>query len=199
MKSTTNTIYKRFLLSYLIFSFTIFPMALSAKNVTLKTASQVALNVFNEKSGLATKSIEIKNVIPVESGGLVLYRIFNFNPTGYIIVTADDNAEPLIGYGLDSNFSFDDVPPALLYLLGEYKQEMEYIIKNGLKADNNTTSKWVSFSSEDYASLKSYTVGTYLLGTNWNQTSPYNNSCPLDPNTGYRCLVGCTAVALGRF
>ena len=72
------------------------------------------------------------------------------------------------------------------------------IIKNELKADNNITSKWERFSSEVYVSLKSYTVGTYLLGTNWNQTSPYNNSCPLDPITGRRCPVGCTAVAMGQ-
>jgi hypothetical protein len=146
---------------------------------------------------LTKESTGIKDVISVEGDDVVLYRVFNFNPKGYIIVTADDNAEPLIGYGLDSNFSFDDAPPSLLYLLGEYKQEMKYIIKNGLKADIGISSKWERLSSDDYASLKSYTIGTYLLGTAWNQSSPYNNSCPLDPNTGSRCLVGCTAVAMG--
>jgi len=71
----------------------LFTTALSAKNVTLKTASKVALNVFSEKSGLAKNSLEIKGVIPIESEGVVLYRVFNFSPTGYIIVTADDDAE----------------------------------------------------------------------------------------------------------
>ena len=127
MKALLNTTYKRIFFSTFFISSLLFPITLSAKNVTLKTASQVALNVFSEKSGLTKKSIEIKDVIPVENEGMVLYRIFNFSPTGYMIVTGDDNAEPLIGYGLDSNFNFDDAPPALLYLLGEYKQEMEYI------------------------------------------------------------------------
>jgi hypothetical protein len=105
------------LFSSLLFSSLLFSITLSAKEVTLKTAGQVALNVYSEKSGVAKKSIEIKDVIPIESNSLVLYRIFNFSPTGYIIVTADDNAEPVIGYGLDCNFNFDDAPPALLFLL----------------------------------------------------------------------------------
>ena len=75
---------------------------------------------------------------------------------------------------------------------------MDYIIKNKLKADNSITTKWEQFSSKDYVPLKSYTVGTPLLGTAWDQNSPYNNNCPLDPNTGEKCLVGCTAVALGQ-
>lgn len=196
MKLLTNIVYKRIILTFLLLP--LFSILLIAKDVTFKTASQVALNIFSEKSGLAKNSIEIKDVIPVESEGIILYRIFNFRPTGYIIVTADDNAMPIIGYGLNTNFSFDTAPPTLICLHNEYKQEMEYVIKNKLKADNNISANWEKLSKNNYVSLKSYTIGTYLLATNWNQTSPYNNSCPLDPNTGNRCLVGCTAVALGQ-
>lgn len=198
MKPIINTVYKRVILFSLLFSLLHFSITLSAKNVTLETASQVAFNVFSEKSGVTKSSLEIKEVIPVKKGDLVLYRIFNFNPKGYIVITADDNSRPVIGYGLNSNFSFDNAPPALLYLLGEYKQEMEYIVKNKLKADDTITGNWKKYSDKNYVPLKSYTVGTPLLETSWGQSSPYNNSCPLDPNTGYRCLVGCTAVALGQ-
>ena len=75
---------------------------------------------------------------------------------------------------------------------------MKGIIKNNLKADNSITAKWEKYSSENFMSLKSYSIGNYILGTTWNQSSPYNQSCPLDPNTGNRCIVGCTAVALGQ-
>jgi hypothetical protein len=36
------------------------------------------------------------------------------------------------------------------------------------------------------------------LDTNWGQGTPYNNSCPQDPDTAALCLVGCNAVALGQ-
>lgn len=200
MQALIYAIDKRIRVSLLFFFFSLlfFSITLSAKNVTLKTASQVALNVFAEKSGISKSKLKIKDVIPVENADRVLYRIFNFTPIGYIVITADDNAEPLIGYGLSSNFSFDDAPPSLLFLLGEYKAEMKGIIKNNLKATVAITAKWQKYSDENYIFLKSYTIGTYLLGTNWGQDSPYNDSCPLDPNTGNRCLVGCTAVAMGQ-
>ena len=127
-----------------------------------------------------------------------MYRIFNLNPTGYIIITADDNAEPLIGYGLDNNFSFDDAPPALLFLLEEYKEEMEGIVKDKIKANDNITANWENYSDENFVPLKSYTAGTYLLETTWGQQNGYNDLCPLDPNTGNRCVAGCSAVALAQ-
>ncbi len=192
-----STFYKRItfsslLFSSLLFSSLLFSVTLSAKDVTLITAEKVALNVFSERSGLAKQSIEIKEILPVEAEGLVVYRIFNLNPTGYIIITADDNAEPVIGYGLSNNFSFTNAPPALLYLLGEYKEEMKRIIKNKLKANEKTIKKWEKYSNEDYLSLKSYTVGTPLLETDWDQDNPYNQFCPNN------ILLGCTAVALGQ-
>jgi hypothetical protein len=36
------------------------------------------------------------------------------------------------------------------------------------------------------------------LENNWDQGSPYNNSCPLDPVTGARSVAGCPAVAMAQ-
>ncbi|MFV0267367.1 MAG: C10 family peptidase, partial [Draconibacterium sp.] len=36
------------------------------------------------------------------------------------------------------------------------------------------------------------------MDTEWGQGSPFNISCPDDPSSGNKCLVGCTAVALGQ-
>ena len=159
--------------------------------------------MFSINSGIQKNVIEIKDVIPVKYNGVLVYRIFNFIPKGYIVISADDNAEPLIGYGLNSNFSFDTAPPALLFLLEEYKNEMGHIIEKKLKADEEITSRWEKYSDENYASLKSYSIGTFLLETTWGQGNKYssihyNKYCPIDPNTGLRSIAGCTAVALAQ-
>jgi hypothetical protein len=159
--------------------------------------------LFSINSGIQKNVIEIKDVIPVKYNGVLVYRIFNFIPKGYIVISADDNAEPLIGYGLNSNFSFDTAPPALLFLLEEYKNEMGHIIEKKLKADEEITSRWEKYSDENYASLKSYSIGTFLLETTWGQGNKYssihyNKYCPIDPNTGLRSIAGCTAVALAQ-
>ncbi|MCK9449750.1 MAG: thiol protease/hemagglutinin PrtT [Bacteroidales bacterium] len=198
MKTIINTSYKKVSIPFLLLITFLFSINLNAKNVSLETASQLAVNVFSEKTGLAKSLLEIKEIISIRNGDLVLYRIFNFSPNGYIVVTADDNVRPVIGYGLKSNFDFAKAPPALIYLLNEYKNELEYIIENKLNVDEENTVTWRKYSDKNYVPNRSYTLGDNLIKTTWGQRSPYNSSCPLDPNTGRRCLVGCTAVALGQ-
>lgn len=188
---------------YLLLSSLIFSKQLNAKEVYLKKAQQIALNIFSKESGISKKTITIKEVIPFEQDGELVFRVINFNPTGYILVSAEDNTEPVLGYGLDSNFDITNIPPALNFLLGEYKREINYIIQEKLTADEKLKSKWESYSSNDYTSLKSYSVGSWLVETSWgqgdkNSLTDYNKYCPVDPNTGKRCIAGCTAVAMAQ-
>ena len=52
-------------------------------------------------------------------------------------------------------------------------------------------SRWMADTPE----LKDYAETKYLLTTEWNQYSPYNNYCPIDPKTKKRCVTGCTNTA----
>jgi hypothetical protein len=171
---------------------------LSAKNVEFVTAQKVAYNVFSEKAGRSKSSIQIKEAISVKWGEETVYYIFNFYPNGFIIISAEDASKPVLGYGLDTNFNFSDVPPELVFLLEGYKNEIAIIKEKKLKADDAITKEWEYYSSDDYISLKSYSIDTYLLETTWNQNYPYNQFCPIDPNVSLRCPAGCGAVALGQ-
>jgi hypothetical protein len=196
MKSSKTHKLLRFVSLFLCFALS--PVFLPAKDVDLKTAQKVAINAFSEYSGLSKGSVTISETIPVEKDGEIVFRVFNLNRNGFIIISAEDNALPILGYGTDANFSFDDAPPGLLFLLDGYKKEIKAIKEKKLKADENISKKWAQYSSDDYLSLKSYTIGSHLLGTTWQQDSPYYNSCPYDPYTGLRCKVGCGPVALGQ-
>ena len=46
--------------------------------------------------------------------------------------------------------------------------------------------------------LADYAVKTVMLSTEWNQHSPYNNFCPIDPSTKDRCVTGCTNTAAAQ-
>lgn len=154
--------------------------------------------MFSENSGISKNSLKIKEVLQLEHKGEIALRIFNFEPAGFIVISAEYNTEPVLGYGFDSNFNFKDAPAELLFLLDEYKSEIETINEMGLKADVEINNKWKNYSSLEYASLKSYSPDSFLLKTYWAQDYNFNKECPLDPNTNERCLVGCTAVALGQ-
>jgi len=79
-----------------------------------------------------------------------------------------------------------------------YKNEIKVIKEKKLTANEAIAKQWEEYSSDQYLTLKSYTIGNYLLETTWDQVYPYNQSCPIDPVTGSRCVVGCGAVALGQ-
>lgn len=182
----------------IVFSLLFSSTTLYAKKVDVETASQVALNAFYERSGISATKLQIKDILLVEHQKEPVYRIFNLIPKGYIIISAEDNTEPVLGYGLDANFSFEKAPPGLLYLLDEYKKEINFIKNKKLKGDKRIKEKWDKYSSENFVILKSYTPGSYLLKTLWYQYNGFNNECPLDPNTGDTCLVGCAPAALGQ-
>ena len=50
-------------------------------------------------------------------------------------------------------------------------------------------------SKKDELQLRDYAVNSYLLSTEWHQHDPYNRYCPIDPETGYRCVTGCANTA----
>ena len=157
MKPTIINSIRRILV-FLLFTFFLFSSQAFAKKVELKVAQNVALNVFSEKIGLSKSLISIKETIPVKRNGEIVFLIFNFNPTGYIIISGDDNAVPVLVYGENINFSFENAPPGLLCLLEGYKNEISVIKEKGLMADDATVKKWEYYSSDEYFPLKSYSI-----------------------------------------
>lgn len=192
----TNNIY----LITLLFSSLLFSHILNAKEVELKVIQQVAKNVFSTKTRLSSSDIDIKETIPIYNGIEIVFYIINFDK-GHIVVSNDDVVEPILGYGLDSKLDLNNVPPGLLFLLNEYKNEISTIIKENIKQHKTIKDKWEKYSSKDYSSikLKSYTEGDYLINTMWGGGGTYNRFCPYKttgpPN---RCPAGCGAVAVAQ-
>ena len=127
-----------------------------------------------------------------------MFTIFNFEGGGHVVVSNEDLAKPVIGYGLTSYQNPETVNPGLKMLFNRYKNEIDILKKGNFSENRKIKEEWNSFINGTYSSqLKSYTIGDNLVNTNWHQETPYNDSCPIDPNTNERCLVGCNGVALG--
>lgn len=61
----------------------------------------------NTSSGSAKKKIESIDEVKNENGNTVLY-VVNYNGGGYIILSADNRAQPIISYSEESKFVLDD-------------------------------------------------------------------------------------------
>lgn len=113
----------------------------------------------------------------------VAYYIFTTTDS-YIIVAGDDRAEHILAYG-DYPLDVNNIPPGLQDMLGQYKDEIEFLQKNpNLKVDPTV-------SLQNSKSLRTTSVGP-LLTAKWSQEAPFNNKCVF---SDYQCVTGPTATS----
>ncbi|MBW6491492.1 MAG: thiol protease/hemagglutinin PrtT [Lentimicrobium sp.] len=130
----------------------------------------------------------------------MLFYIFNVNQNdGYVIVTADNDVTPILGYALSGSYLINDVPPALNELINKYKEEIIFVLKNKLKADNEIREKWIILENGDALNeVKNMTGVNPLLSTTWNQSPYYNDLCPFDNEFNELTVTGCVATAMAQ-
>ena len=119
-------------------------------------------------------------------GSLNTVYVFNDNGGGFLIVSADDVATPLLGYSDTGSFDAGAIPPAMQYWLDCYSDEIEQSVSAGT----------VGRAGVAYAAAEARADIAPLIHTKWNQGSPYNDLCPTI--AGKRCVTGCVATAMAQ-
>lgn len=119
-----------------------------------------------------------------------LYLV-NFAPTGYAIVSADDAAMPIVGYGLDQNLRRADLPESMEFMLSEADRTVQ------LKKNGAANARWTSIENGSARRLsRDAEPVDELIKVKWNQPAPYNKYCPGDGKS--KAIVGCVAVAMSQ-
>ncbi len=196
-------------------------MAAWSEPVELLTAEKVAFiraqNVdIVSPSGLAALSaveysVAEMSVIENKETSQPLAYVAQLNPRGFIVTSADDRVTPVIAYSYRENFSFSDTGSNILLKL--LKQDMRFRYSAIDIIDKKITEKnkeewgyYLNFensdSESDYTALSQTQWpaddATGWLDTTWDQGAPYNNYCPIDPDTNNRSVVGCVATAIAQ-
>ena len=110
--------------------------------------------------------------------------VFNNGDQGFMIVSADDCAVPLLGYSDTGSFDASNMPPQLRNWLDFYADQISWASSHGVKLSTEVTG----------ASAKA--AISPLTKSKWNQGEPYNDDCPLD--NGKRSVTGCVATAMAQ-
>jgi hypothetical protein len=129
-----------------------------------------------------------------------LYYVFNRGTAdGYVIVSGDDRAKPILGYTDSGTFKFENLPENLRWWLSEYARQIKYL------NDNPSLAAASSSSSTPLTATTTYTAVSPLLGSIiWDQGTPYNNNCPsgrIYSNYSYTTAhyyTGCEATAVAQ-
>ena len=154
-----------------------------AENVSVDQAMQVAMNFSQQIPGNQLRSGQTLQLAytarpNLRSGEVdAYYYVFNSGSKGgYIIVSGDDRAYPILGYSTSGNFSYETVPDNMKCWLEGYEDEIQYACANGIEQDTEIKEQWqMLVQGTKLPVLRSQTL---LTTAKWNQDMPFNNKCP---------------------
>lgn len=133
--------------------------------------------------------------------------VFNVgSDAGFIIVSNDDCAVPILGYSDNGSFDANNIPDNMRAWLQGYADEIAWAKANNVKPVANAPA-----SAPQLTGTAVKTAIAPLLTTTWNQNAPYNNLTPyygISSNkyvysTTYienykHCATGCVATAMAQ-
>ncbi|MCM1518852.1 MAG: thiol protease/hemagglutinin PrtT [Pseudoflavonifractor sp.] len=123
-----------------------------------------------------------------ETAGRKLLYVFDRGVSGgYLVVSADDVARPLLGYADSGTFNPDSMPSAMEWWLRGYADEIGYMIAHDASPSTQTSTG----GADTRQSVSP------IVKTEWNQDAPFNDLCPvLDGDE--RAVTGCVATAMAQ-
>lgn len=183
---------KRF---YSLFVFLFAGLSLMAGPVDVNTAKTVAQNFLQHQMGRT--NLQMTEVSSL--AGFSEIYIFNANNgQGYVIVSSDDCAKPILAYSTQESFPIDNIAPATQYWLKKYEKQITWA--KSAKISNSTTQKsWKALLNNTMSTPKYPDAVQPLITTQWNQQPYYNIYCPFDTSLyTNHTSTGCVATGMAQ-
>ena len=167
-------------------------MTAEARTLTENEARQVASQFFTSQGSLVTDTPQAVRAdarhAPGRNGQATpAYYVFNNSDgalqRGFVIVSGDDRAVPVLGYSDTGTYDPANVPPAMQEWLDYLSAEIA-----ALGGDETVTCTPQRALGGKIAPL---------LTCNWDQNEPYNAELPNTSN-GNRAATGCVATAMAQ-
>lgn len=152
-----------------------------ASKTTMTRASGYSLKFCWDSNSLFSNTRVANNTVPT------FYVFRDEANTGFVIVSGDDTTIPILGYSFDEKISdADNLPAPFLWWLTNISDEISRSRSMSAGQDSNVSQSWVN--------PRSGNIVIELETAKWNQSSPYNDQCPMDG--AKRSKTGCTATAV---
>lgn len=167
----------------------------SAKVVDEQTAQKAAITFYKYNTNLS-QSVNISAKLVYtrkESDNTVDFYVFDINPKGFVIVSADDNADPILAFSDETIFESNVPNTGIQDWMDDVSNNVSYIIKNNVPADATVSANWQAYSSgQNPIDSRFATSVSPLVTTTWNQSPYYNEYCPGGS------VTGCVATAMAQ-
>ena len=188
---------KKLLLLLAVFLLTALPAF--SERVPVQTAQRVAQSFLNSKMD---DSPEIHLIDFAEKNALSNFYVFG-NEHCFVIIAADDAVHPVLGYSTENGFGTEMMPKNVEGWMMAYNEDVALVVNNRVEATADIREEWDCLLNGLGLQLKTRTSVEPLVRTKWNQTAPFNNLCPADPECDTlsyngRTPTGCMATAMAQ-
>ncbi|MEI6455098.1 MAG: C10 family peptidase [bacterium] len=177
-----------------------------AKQVSIATGATVAMNFYYEHLSQFTKT-DYTSLSVVEhfllgnhsSPELILY---NINPDGWVIVSADDAVIPVLAYSFEGHYEPGNLPPAFTAWIKQYQDQIGFARQQKPSHAREVTLAWKHLASTDPSQLgplSGHRAVLPLITSRWDQGSYYNEMCPVvQGGPGGHAWAGCVPACMGQ-
>ena len=176
-------------------------LGMNANPVDMRTVREVAVKFVNANAKTPLRSADNLQLVTTYSNdrGDAAFHIFNTS-NGFVIVSADDCASPILGYSNEGQFDTANVPIQLQDYLQDFVKQIGYGIEHRLTADEVVAEQWNSVKTYGtlYGPRATADAVEPLLTSTWNQECYYNNLCPRGYGPCGHVLTGCIPTAMGQ-
>ena len=191
----------------LIFSLLLMTLMLWSRPVTSQESQLVAQGKITLEG--SNHQIETFSEILADDGSLTAI-VYHLNPAGFIIVTSDTELIPVYGYSFRNEFSLlEDGNTGLDMLKADIDLRKSASDITDAAVINENLRQWDAYINNNLSVLLSRDRGTFpppsyntptggWIVTQWDQGYPFNQFCPMDPDTSGRSVVGCVATAFAQ-
>ena len=146
-------------------------------------AARRVADEFMKRHGRQVALVDVTGETPYTA-----FYVFAAPEGGFVLVSAYDQAVPVLAYSLMSRFESKDMPENVRWWLEGYEREI-------LGAASDEAESAGGTRSMEPGEL---TAVSPLLTTTWNQSPYYNALCPYHSASGERSVTGCVATATAQ-
>ena len=139
--------------------------AIISASINIDLAKSVAENIIIERSN---NNNSIKDSFIDSSNGVDNFYIFNLLPRGFVIISANENIIPIIGYSFNKDIDYDNLPPQLNEVLDSYRKNISFIINNNIASSLETQNLWKRYTN-NFIREESIREVSPLITAMWNQ------------------------------
>lgn len=173
---------------------------LNAKPVDVAVAKSLGIKFMNCNTVVKSDKAQLVYTAQTDRGEACFY-VFGLQPKGFVIVSADDRAKPILAYSTESNFTPNQIEGGLMTFFDNYKAGFAQMFANNEERTEQAVADWTRLAETGKINCEKIDRSVEpLMASIWNQTDLYNFMAPEDPNSAFsgHCKSGCVANAMSQ-